>query len=56
MGNPSFSFSMRTFFRATFFPVCLCLALNTSPKVPWPIFASFSYFENSSQKGNSTPS
>lgn len=91
--TPSFSFSIRTFFSATFFPVCLCFALNTSlgktrenvklsiidvsyrntphndiyvsyinyvynthPKVPCPIFASFSYLENSSQKGNSTPS
>lgn len=28
--TPSFSFSIRTFFRATFLPVCLCFALNTS--------------------------
>lgn len=28
--TPSFSFSMSTFFKATFFPVCLCLALKTS--------------------------
>ncbi len=34
----------------------LTQASNTHPKVPWPIFASFSYLENSSQKGNSTPS
>lgn len=28
--TPSFSFSIKTFFSATFFPVCLCFALNTS--------------------------
>ncbi len=40
----SFSFSMRTFFRATIlFLSVLHLALKTSPKVPWPILAIFSY-------------
>lgn len=28
--TPSFSFSISTFFNATFLPVCLCFALNTS--------------------------
>jgi hypothetical protein len=40
----SFSFSIRTFFRATIlFLSVLHFALKTSPKVPWPIFAIFSY-------------
>ena len=35
MGNPSFSFSINTFLRATIFLGSdLLLALNTSPKVP----------------------
>ena len=44
IGKPSFSFSIRTFFKATiFFGSVLLLALKTSPKVPCPILAIFSY-------------
>jgi hypothetical protein len=44
IGKPSFSFSIRTFFRATiFFGSARLLALKTSPKVPCPILAIFSY-------------
>ena len=53
IGNPSFSFSIKTFFSAmTLFLFFLSLALNTSPKVPWPL-ACFSYLDTSSQKGKS---
>ena len=54
--TPSFSFSISTFLSATIFLDRLCRALKTSPKVPWPIFAIFSYLFTSSQKGNSSSS
>lgn len=53
IGNPSFSFSIKTFFRATTCFDTRCLALNTSPKVPCPILVIRSYLETSSQNGNS---
>lgn len=54
--TPSFSFSISTFLRATIFFVFLWRALNTSPNVPCPILAIFSYLFTSSQKGNSSSS